>query len=291
MPLINVKLIMKTFLFILLWSVSLLAYSQQVLDAAYLKCQYKFSYLKDTIDHLKGRDDLLVLQIGKKSSKCYSYYTELCDSLERTSDGHEVWKEMFAKALEELRQNKDRELFHRNVLGRRTTTRVYKNYPLGEMTITESIVADCFIFRDKLEPQQWMMEDSTKVILGYNCQKAVCDFRGRHYIAWFAPDVPEDNGPWKFFGLPGLIMEVYDKGRQYEYLIVSLQKVENEPIVFNEPVGDMRYRIITRTQFLKASIRHAEVSGKLMMSEMGFDIHNMDEKQLRYDCQERDYNK
>lgn len=280
---------MRTFFFILSWSIAFWASSQEVLDTAYLKCQYKFSYLKDTLEHLKGEDDLLILQIGRKSSKCYSYYTELCDSLERTAGGHEVWKAMFAKALEGLRQNKDRDLFHRNVLSRRTTARIYKNYPQGEMTITESIVTDYFIIKEKLEPQRWIMEDSAKVILGYNCQKAVCDFRGRHYTAWFAPDIPDDNGPWKFFGLPGLIMEVYDQKRQYEYLIIGLQKVQNDPIVFDEPTNGMKYKEITRKQFLRASIHHSKIAGKLMVAELGFDIHNINENELSYDCQERDY--
>ncbi len=72
-----------------------------------------------------------------------------------------------------------------------------------------------FLRRDayQLEDQishQWEIQSDTKSIAGFNCTKAIIDFRGRRYAAWFAPDIPVNAGPWKFYGLPGLIMEVKD---------------------------------------------------------------------------------
>jgi len=53
----------------------------------------------------------------------------------------------------------------------------------------------------------------TATVAGYLCRKAVCSFRGRVIEAWFSPDIPINNGPWKFGGLPGLILKLYDIDR------------------------------------------------------------------------------
>jgi GLPGLI family protein len=48
----------------------------------------------------------------------------------------------------------------------------------------------------------WKLSDETKTMIGYNCKKATCRFRGRNYIAWYAMDIPIKAGPYKFSGLP-----------------------------------------------------------------------------------------
>lgn len=71
--------------------------------------------------------------------------------------------------------------------------------------------------------QKWIVETDTQTILGYNCQKAVCSWRGRSFVAWFASDIPVKLGPWKFNGLPGLILKLHDTENLYVYEAVSLR--------------------------------------------------------------------
>ncbi len=47
---------------------------------------------------------------------------------------------------------------------------------------------------------------------------------GRLWEAWFSPDLPFSEGPYKFSGLPGLIMKVKDARGHYEFTINSLTK-------------------------------------------------------------------
>lgn len=99
------------------------------------------------------------------------------------------------------------------------------------MTITDFLLGQYYLYGDSLNAQEWNMEnDSTKMVLGHECQKATCCFRGRQWTAWFALDVPVSDGPWKFCGLPGLIMEVYDRGKQYYFCINGMQQVSATPI-------------------------------------------------------------
>lgn len=56
----------------------------------------------------------------------------------------------------------------------------------------------------------WNLHNETKKIGKFISNKATIKFRGREYIAWYTNDIPLPYGPWKFQGLPGLILEVYD---------------------------------------------------------------------------------
>ena len=49
-----------------------------------------------------------------------------------------------------------------------------------------------------------------KQIGKYKTQKATAEFGGRSWIAWFSQELPFQDGPYKFYGLPGLIVHVED---------------------------------------------------------------------------------
>ena len=79
-------------------------------------------------------------------------------------------------------------------------------------------------YEEKWTGQEWKLTDDTQTILGHPCQKATCRWRGRDYIAWFAPDIPIRRGPWKFGGLPGLIMKIHDVDSLYVFEAVAIEK-------------------------------------------------------------------
>lgn len=79
-------------------------------------------------------------------------------------------------------------------------------------------------YEEKWNGQDWTLQGDTASFLGHQCQKAMCHWRGRDYIAWFAPDIPIRRGPWKFGGLPGLIMKVHDVDSLYAFEAVAIEK-------------------------------------------------------------------
>ncbi|MBR1788052.1 MAG: GLPGLI family protein [Bacteroidaceae bacterium] len=79
-------------------------------------------------------------------------------------------------------------------------------------------------YEEKIVPFGWKLGTETQVILGHKCQRATCHWRGRDYVAWFAPDIPIRRGPWKFGGLPGLILKIYDTDRLYTFEAVAIEK-------------------------------------------------------------------
>jgi GLPGLI family protein len=76
---------------------------------------------------------------------------------------------------------------------------------------------------ENISSQNWELHDDTLSVGDYLCQKATCRFRGRDFTAWFAADIPINNGPWKFGGLPGLILKVYDNGKLYVFECVKIE--------------------------------------------------------------------
>jgi len=84
-------------------------------------------------------------------------------------------------------------------------------------TMPRAIEMDNLKYSEILPLQEWDISDETEEICGYSCQKAVCHWRGRDYTAWFTPDIPVSVGPWKFGGLPGLIMKIADSTNTYSW--------------------------------------------------------------------------
>ncbi|WP_175620670.1 GLPGLI family protein [Chryseobacterium schmidteae] len=72
---------------------------------------------------------------------------------------------------------------------------------------------------------QWKILDSTKSINELKLQKAETNFGGRKWVAWFAQEIPISYGPYKFNGLPGLIVELYDTKKNYIFKLIKNEKI------------------------------------------------------------------
>ena len=82
------------------------------------------------------------------------------------------------------------------------------------------------VYSENLPLQKWVTYKERKTICGYLCMKAVCRWRGRSYTAWYTPQIPVSAGPWKFGGLPGLIMAVSDSTGDYSWEAVAVSMGE-----------------------------------------------------------------
>ena len=79
----------------------------------------------------------------------------------------------------------------------------------------------------------WRIEETTKIIGGYNCQKAIGAFRGRNYIVWFTAELPFEYGPWKLGGLPGVILEAVDDTNSVSFLFNKIEEVKDYEYIMN----------------------------------------------------------
>jgi GLPGLI family protein len=80
----------------------------------------------------------------------------------------------------------------------------------------------------------WKLLPETKEILGYNCKKAEANFRGKKVYAFYTPQIPISSGPWKYSGLPGLILEAWQGDEKFHF--VSKKILLNSPLTIPEQI-------------------------------------------------------
>lgn len=72
---------------------------------------------------------------------------------------------------------------------------------------------------------EWKILPETVKIGDYQTQKAETKFGGRTWYAWFTQEIPFQDGPYKFSGLPGLIVKVQDAKGDYSFDLMQTKKI------------------------------------------------------------------
>ncbi|TXD47875.1 GLPGLI family protein [Polaribacter sp. IC073] len=123
---------------------------------------------------------------------------------------------------------------------------VFKNYKKNEFYSKHEVAYKYFVVKDKLDVFDWNVLNNTKEILGYNCQLATMDYRGRKYEAWFTTDLPV-GGPWKYDGLPGMILEIKSKDN---FIAFKATRIKNTAIELDNLKNPFKLKkAITWTEF------------------------------------------
>lgn len=107
---------------------------------------------------------------------------------------------------------------------------VQKNFSNKEIIYNQPIINKIYFIKDSLPIQKWKIGDKTKEIQSLKCKMATTFFRGREYIAWYTESIPIIGGPWKFDGLPGLILEIQSSDGVLKIQASKIQKNINSKI-------------------------------------------------------------
>lgn len=249
---------------------------QKEIGQAVMEFMYDYRHLRDTADVTSEATDRMLLQVGYGLSKFTSYRTMQIDSLIRLSTADQV------------QANPER------YIGGETYS-IYKNYPTGKFTTTDKIATDWFLVEELIPEQQWTLTEETIEILGYKCKSAKCSFRGRDYTAYYTDEIPVADGPWKFGGLPGFIMEVCDAGNHYSFTCVGINSKAGRAITMPE----VSYNKTSRVKFYQTKHRYdtnplgylETVSGiKVNVTSNGAKREDLSKpRELTYDYIERDW--
>jgi len=83
------------------------------------------------------------------------------------------------------------------------------------------------IYYQEDRPVKWNVTDIVDKQNGYPAQKAVAEFGGRVWTAWFTNEIPLSDGPYKFSGLPGLIVKLEDDKGDYKFDLAKKITIKN----------------------------------------------------------------
>lgn len=155
---------------------------------------YRFIYsleFKSNKDKDYYEKDIIVTDINKTSIKSYSYDFLKYDSINKVNRNT-----FFASPKFEERFVKQKE------------TNVTVNY--------ENFLENVYTYESN-DVMKWNIINEFKSIESFKVQKAICDFGGRKWVAWFSSDFVFPYGPYKFYGLPGMILEINDSENHYHF--------------------------------------------------------------------------
>lgn len=127
------------------------------------------------------------------------------------------------------------------------------DYSIEKDKATQKVVFKNRIGRDTYtyeedRPINWKMLSETTKIGEYKVQKAEADFAGRKWTAWFTTDLPYQDGPYKFSGLPGLIVKIEDNKAEYSFDLMKNYKVAELPDLTNRFGNAMK---VKRSDYVK----------------------------------------
>lgn len=106
---------------------------------------------------------------------------------------------------------------------------IIKNYKTNNYTFQDIELITNYKYTEQIPNFNWIIsKNKIKTILNYNCKLATTNYKGRSYEAWFTEDIPIVDGPYKFTGLPGLIINIYDTKKQYNFMLTSIKIKKGE---------------------------------------------------------------
>lgn len=216
---------------------------------------YVVSYIPNLVTKEK-KTELAHLKIGKGNSIYSTTNNTKKDSIFSLASSGQISQ---FEAIAFLQENRVKTEFNQTIL---------KQYSPKLILVSEDILIDNYQYKQPNE-LKWTISEDDRIINGFKCFMANTSFYGRDYTAWYTKEVPISDGPYKFWGLPGLIVHIYDSYKEFDFKLVSFNKSENAPGL--KLLKQTRTIEVTFEEFKelksKANSNRAE-----MMKTMGMDV-------------------
>lgn len=239
-------------------------------------------------DGVVESDTPMTLLANTHNSKFYNSHSEYLDSLKSTPSGRAKWNEISRVAAHQFLETRNMEslapttypsyLYLFKSADRQTLT-LYDNAGLNEYGV----------YTEPLFEMEWEICDSTRSILGYECILAQTSYHGRDWQAWFTPDIPLPDGPWKLGGLPGLILEATESDGHHSFTATGFVKSDEEmhPVYLKD-----RYDRMSRKDMLRSLRAYRDNGNAMIKASTNLDFGSQPTPALdltKYDFLETDY--
>lgn len=173
---------------------------------------YEYKFIPDSTNIADVRTEMMFLDTSKDGSKYYSYTVFNSDSAMKV----DLEKQLAATGSINVRSDM-----------RKGDVRysVTKKYPDYKTNIHRKLSMDAYSISEDRKIN-WKISSEKEKIGEWNAQKAEADFAGRHWTAWFSTEIPIQDGPYKFQGLPGLIVKIEDKTGSHKMELKGIRNIK-----------------------------------------------------------------
>ncbi|UTX49795.1 GLPGLI family protein [Chryseobacterium sp. MA9] len=158
---------------------------------------YEYKFIPDSNNKEDVKTEMMMLDIDKNGSSYYSRDKFVADSIGK------------AELEKQLKAGGGNISINRRERSGQVSYKVTKQYPDFKTYLFRSISTDKYKIKEDQKPE-WKILPEKQKIGAYQAQKATANFGGREWIAWFTTDLPFQDGPYVFYGLPGLIVKIED---------------------------------------------------------------------------------
>lgn len=191
--------------------------AKTILEPTKYMATYAYTFVRDADHPEDKRQGFTILEMGDNYNRFCDYYElafdSICDAVSREKIPAAEASAVMLSTLKKA-QFKEGIVFDKNksqYIVQRTAGLRNKKY---------QYVENC--------PQmKWKLLEGDTTIAGYKCNKAETELFGRTYIAWYSPDIAMPYGPYKFNGLPGLVLRVTDTKGHFDFILNGLEKVNS----------------------------------------------------------------
>lgn len=194
---------MKNYFFLFLLTAGLL-------NAQNKRFTYEYTYLIDSTNKAGSQKELVVLDVNGTGSKFYSYEKFKSDSL-------------LIIEVEKPQHASSEFINYSPSYKGKITYIISKDYPSYKTFLHIGLGTDEYkVFDDR--KMVWKINTDKQKIGEFNTQKAETEMFGRKWTAWFATEIPIQDGPYKFHGLPGLIIKIEDFNKTHSFELKGISK-------------------------------------------------------------------
>lgn len=200
---------------------------------------YDYKFVADSTNKADVKSEMMYLDISEKGSKFYSREVYVSDSI------------MTATYEKEIKATGSMNVIMKPMTRRGSVRyKIYKNYPNFETYSLSRIGMDQYKIWDK-RTISWKILSEKQKIGNWETQKATTEFAGRKWTAWFTEELPFQDGPYKFRGLPGLIVKLEDATQSHVFELNAVGKYKEEVQKVSDFVGNNKEIEINQEQYKK----------------------------------------
>jgi len=184
-------------------------------DAQNKRFTYEYKFIPDSTNAADVKTEMMNLDTSPSGSKFYSNTVYHSDSIMKV----DLEKQLANTGMINIKYDQRKGLVRYSVS---------KKYPKYETSLHNRLLADKYRVADE-RPINWKISSDKQKIGEWNVQKAETDFAGRHWIAWFTTEIPIQDGPYKFRGLPGLIVKIEDQTKSHIFNLQGIKNINSIP--------------------------------------------------------------